>query len=88
MFAQILLKSSFQNFKGLLVRTITCQVFSLTLTVQGVSNKHCLLTFFICFGLTNIHHLKIDIIARKWLSVLVYALQIPADLQRLARILI
>ena len=30
-----------------LVRTITCQVFSLTLTVRGVSNKHCLLTFFI-----------------------------------------
>ena len=25
----------------------TCQVFSLTLTVRGVSNKHCLLTFFI-----------------------------------------
>ena len=45
-FAQILLKSSYQN-KGLLVRTITCQVFSLTLTVRGVSNKHCLLTFFI-----------------------------------------
>ena len=31
----------------LLVRTITCQVFSLTLTVRGVSNKHCLLTVFI-----------------------------------------
>ena len=31
----------------LLVQTITCQVFSLTLTVRGVSNKHCLLTFFI-----------------------------------------
>ena len=46
MFAQILLKSSYQNY-GLLVRTITCQVFSLTLTVRGVSNKHCLLTFFI-----------------------------------------
>ena len=26
---------------------LTCQVFSLTLTVLGVSNKHCLLTFFI-----------------------------------------
>ena len=39
-------KSSYQN-KGLLVRTNTCQVFSLTLTVRGVSNKHCLLTFFI-----------------------------------------
>ena len=46
MLAQILLKSSYQN-QGLLVRTITCQVFSLTLTVRGVSNKHCLLTFFI-----------------------------------------
>ena len=44
--AQILLKSSFQNL-GLLVLTITCQVFSLNLTVRGVSNKHCLLTFFI-----------------------------------------
>ena len=32
---------------NLLVQTITCQVFSLTLTVRGVSNKHCLLTFFI-----------------------------------------
>ena len=30
--------------------TINCQVFSLTLTVRGVSNKHCLLTFFIKFG--------------------------------------
>ena len=27
--------------------TINRQVFSLTLTVRGVSNKHCLLTFFI-----------------------------------------
>ena len=44
--AQILLKSSFQNL-GLLVLTLTCQVFSLNLTVRGVSNKHCLLTFFI-----------------------------------------
>ena len=44
--AQILLKSSFQNL-DLLVLTITCQVFSLNLTVRGVSNKHCLLTFFI-----------------------------------------
>ena len=44
--AQIPLKSSFQNF-GLLVLTITCQVFSLNLTVPEVSNKHCLLTFFI-----------------------------------------
>ena len=44
--AQMLLKSSFQNL-GLLVLTITCQVFSLNLTVRGVSNKHCLLTFFI-----------------------------------------
>ena len=43
---KILLKSSFQNL-GLLVLTITCQVFSLSLTVRGVSNKHCLLTFFI-----------------------------------------
>ena len=24
--------------------------FSLNLTVRGVSNKHCLLTFFICFA--------------------------------------
>ena len=53
--AQILLKSSFQNL-GLLVLTITCQVFSLNLTVRGVSNKHCLLTIFIriwqrCFQL-------------------------------------
>ena len=32
--------------KVFLVWTITCQVFSLTLTVRGVSNKHCLLTFF------------------------------------------
>ena len=32
---------------GLLVWTITCQVFSLNLTVRGVSNKHCLLPFFI-----------------------------------------
>ena len=31
----------------MLVWTITWQVFSLTLTVRGVSNKHCLLTFFI-----------------------------------------
>ena len=31
------------------LRSATCQVFSLTLTVQGVSNKHCLLTFFIEF---------------------------------------
>ena len=53
--AQILLKSSFQNL-GLLVLTITCQVFSLNLTVRGgggggggVSNKHCLLIFFISF---------------------------------------
>ena len=44
--AQILLKSSFQNL-GLRVLTITCQVFSLNLTMRGVSNKHCLLTFFI-----------------------------------------
>ena len=29
------------------------QVFSLTLTVRGVSNKHCLLTFFI----KNIYHM-------------------------------
>ena len=43
---QILLKSSFQNL-GLLVWTITCQVFSLNLTVRRVFNKHCLLTFFI-----------------------------------------
>ena len=26
---------------------MTCHVFSLILTVRGVSNKHCLLTFFI-----------------------------------------
>ena len=36
---------------NLLIKTkvflFTCQVFSLTLTVRGVSNKHCLLTFFI-----------------------------------------
>ena len=44
--AQILLKSSFQNL-GLLVLTITCKVFSLNLTVRVVSNKHCLMTFFI-----------------------------------------
>ena len=45
--ARILLKSSFQNL-GLLASTITYQVFfSLNLTVRGVSNKHCLLTFFI-----------------------------------------
>ena len=52
--AQILLKSSFQNL-GLLVLTITCKVFSLNLTVRGVSNKHCLLTFFIkqAFGEFN-----------------------------------
>ena len=48
--AQILLKSSFQKL-GLLVLTVTCQVFSLNLTVRGVSNKHCLLTFFINFDL-------------------------------------
>ena len=50
--AQILLKSSFPNL-GLLVLTITCQVFSLNLTVRGVSNKHCLLTFFISSALMS-----------------------------------
>ena len=30
-------------------------LFLMTLTVQGVSNKHCLLTFFILFGLMNAH---------------------------------
>ena len=27
--------------------------FSLNLTVRGVSNKHCLLTFFICFAIVG-----------------------------------
>ena len=57
MFAQILLKSSYQN-EGRLVRTITCQFFSLTLTVRGVSNKHCLLTFFISSETTRPFELK------------------------------
>ena len=40
--------------EGVWVLTITCQVFSLNLTGGGgggggVSNKHCLLTFFIQF---------------------------------------
>ena len=30
------------------------QVFSMTLTVRGVSNKHCLLTFFIFIRITLI----------------------------------
>ena len=38
-------------FSKLSVQTITCQVFSPTLTVRGVSNKHCLLTFFIALDM-------------------------------------
>ena len=33
---------------------LTVQGFSLNLTVRGVSNKHCLLTFFILFCLSII----------------------------------
>ena len=40
-FAQILLKSSSS------CSNYNLPAFSLTLTVRGVSNKHCLLTFFI-----------------------------------------
>ena len=32
---------------------LTVQGFSLNLTVRGVSNKHCLLTFFIKHGLAG-----------------------------------
>ena len=66
--AQILLKSSFQNL-GLLVLTITCQVFSLNLTVLGVSNKHCLLTLFICIGFsTSTQSTKYNSVFSSWPS--------------------
>ena len=41
---------------------MTCQVFSLTLTVRGVSNKHCLLTFFIIPGVAfQFSHMNITV---------------------------
>ena len=37
---------------------VTCHVFSLTFTVRGVSNKHCLLTFFIFQGVGGSNYFK------------------------------
>ena len=56
LFSQILLKSFFSKIGSaglnyyLAKKHLPKLSFSLTLTVRGVSNKHCLLTFFIDHG--------------------------------------
>ena len=49
---------------------MTCQVFSLTLTVRGVSNKHCLLTFFISVK---------DFSATTWVRILKFGTKLDSD---------